>query len=307
MFVIYGSSIMRLPFDRAYAFSERDIAIAITPTLSIVLNNITTDSGELAAIAGEMEAEKYKEVFGSESFKERMEDFKELIFARIERYFIRKDEYIFFDEVEQKALSNEIFCVPGLSCSVSIVKCSRFKRPQEVSIIDLVNEELKIITTFFNNNGINYLLKADESISYIMHKMKTHSRASFEDFTRERNERNRLSSKVMRKLFKTYPKLEGLKYQYQVDWYFKQLKKKYHPDVGGNEFICSTINNDHAEIKTSIWYISMDKYDEATALKKGANRKGKTPKKEKPKGPPAKLNESNKEGNKDDGQRKATT
>ncbi|MCX8074125.1 MAG: J domain-containing protein [Clostridia bacterium] len=244
--MMFSKGLRMIPFEKVIPFNKDDLLFIAEKDIALRLTNIIDENENVFSISHIMENEK---IFNCKNFDARCQEFAEIFLARLERYFdTYKVDYLFFDLEEQKMIE-KIFKASNLNCSVVIYmeKDGEFK---EAQLEELGFKESKRVLNILNKYKVRVVTKPDEyyKLKQISSKKTEETKKKFDEMAKKHEQ------KAMEKYFKRYSKLSSLKTKSEVNAYYKNLAKKYHPDRGGNSEIFVIINEDFNIIKSSKWF-----------------------------------------------------
>lgn len=246
MLMMFSQALRGIPLERCMPFNNDDLLIMMDNNIAFALTNIITDEDKQFSTRYIMENQA---VFSCPNFKDRMMNFTEIMSSRLERFFdTNKVDYIFFDLEEQKFIKS-LFNKQSLSCVVNIylITPEGFK---ETNLEDIPISKSRKVLAYLSQLKVRTCIDTREYYN-LKSNFNKRAKSANENFKKRASKMGKISLDIY---FKRYSKLMMLDEQTKVDKYFKLLKKKYHPDIGGNEDIFKTINDDHAKIKESFWY-----------------------------------------------------
>lgn len=249
MLVMLPKQMKDLPFEKMFPYDDNNICIALSPQVIALLSDIKNDEGSMLSVRAIYEADP--NTFGNQDFTERLEEFCALINTKFLRFFVtKKDKFLFFDEIEQEALS-KVMNSHALTAKVSIFVMGE----NGMREIDLNNVSLKgyaKIKKYIKELNAFFLMKPDTFIDMM-------AKAKYFDS----NVRPRYRGDVDRKLsdiFKKYPEFKEAKTKTEFKTIYHDLTKKLHPDVNKEEDASEKFQdmNDAAEyVMKTRWYKEM--------------------------------------------------
>lgn len=252
MLMMFGAALRKAPFERAMPFNEKDLMILINQEYGFRLCNITKETGETFEIGSFIV--QNPDVFGKQTYTERVKEFAEIFSGRVERFFeTKKNDYIFFDLEEQKFI-RKLMSKAGLSCSIELYKYDKNQSPKKIDILDLNLKDGQMITKFLAACKVRHV----ENCRDYFYKNQKNKKTNSSDRFKQYSERKKQEEEKKNKFFYKYPKLKELDTKERVNLYFKKLTVKYHPDrENGDPELCAEIRGDFEIIKETSWYINL--------------------------------------------------
>jgi hypothetical protein len=247
MLTMLPNRMRALPIDRIFPFNDNDLMIAASDQLVFGLRDIRDETGSVFSIRSIIEART--DIFGSKPFKDRNKEFTNLLFTRLERYFVtQKSDYIYFDLTEQEYLRDKIFKSHALTARVDIF------------LID----EKKFIPIDFEKLSPREYMPFRKSINEIgavalsppgVYVMMNDKSENFDRMNQDRMKKFRADVK-MEKIFRKYPGLSGCKSKSEFNSLYRHIAKDLHPDRHGGDhekFVDFQKDMDYIT-KKSKWY-----------------------------------------------------
>ena len=211
----------KLKWEQVAPFNENDLIMFLSPNLALVISGIRNSAGENLefSIKNIMQHEKYKTVFACNDFSKALDNFAEIMDARLERYFItKKAKYIFFDEEEQSTL-RRIVREFSLTCKVTIHRRRKDTLTFEPRPMQLItSDEWAKIGSKISKAGV-YCISTPDEYMRMSGRKRYPGRGILE---REREQ--------LRKIFEMFPDLNQHDLN-QLKKAYREYAKKYHPDL----------------------------------------------------------------------------
>lgn len=252
MLMMFSAAIKNIPTDRVVPFNDDDLMLILSNKIALRMRNISSDKDEPFSIRYLMEK---KEVFSCNDFKVRMDEFSEILGARIERFYeTKKCDYIFFDAEEQKTLQMVLGSVP-LSCTVDVYIRNDDGDYECQDLIELSPRLARETLNILSKLKVRAVMDCREYYNVTSGLAgKMGGRDSFE------KRAEKLIIESMERYFIRYPRLSTLATKDDVNKYFKKMLSKYHPDKNKSEDaedLFKIINEDSDKIKAGRWYAKL--------------------------------------------------
>jgi len=246
MLIMMPNRMRNIPVEKIFPFDKKDIMIAMSENVVFALRDIRDDAGSVFIIKNIIESKSA--VFGAQGFDERAKDFSEILFSRIERFFVTKrSDYIFFDKEEQEYLKKVIFSESALTARVEIyfIENNSFVKQdfEKMGLLEYskIRVELSELGALAATSPKDYASMHEKSRNY--DKITADRMAAF---------------KIDKKLDKVFAKYHGLKdcrTQIEFNRIYRDLSKKLHPDINdGTESEFKDFQEDFAHVKKSRWF-----------------------------------------------------
>lgn len=236
-----------IPIEKIFPYDDNDFMIAASDTLVFGVTDIRDDAGNAFSIRNIMESRG--DVFGSDGFEKRTQEFSKILFTRLERFFVtNRCDYIYFDMEEQQYLKEKIFHTHALTAKVEIymIEDGYFVK-KNFDTMGMM--EYSKIRNEINSLG---LIAACSPREYIMMSEKS---KNYDKFNRERMKAFQVDRKL-EKIFTKYHGMQDCKTHKEFNKVYKHFAKELHPDVNqdisAEEF--QTFQEDIRYIKKSKWY-----------------------------------------------------
>lgn len=235
-----------LDFSKAFPFDKDTLAIALGKNIIVILKNACNDRGQIFSIGAIMQNDE--KTFGKVSVEDRIKEFAEKMHVKLLRYFVtQKDEYLFFDEIEQEYLS-EIIGSHALIAEVEIYLIDDEENIRCVDISKLSQIGWRRVNRYLKQIGVVFIETVEEHAS-VVRKASLYDSGAREHF-RETMSRNKGKSD-MEKAAEDFPEFAEVKTKSELKTLYKKLSKKYHPDAGGDAETFAKLSEHYEKLKDS--------------------------------------------------------
>jgi len=249
--MILPEGVRRIPLDKILPYNENDLLMFISPDIALVIMSLMDDNKQVFSIKSLMM--ENQQVFACADFEKAVSEFsKDILKARLERYFeTKKSEYIYFDKEEQLFLKN-IFERNHLSGFIKICFKNSSGIFEAVNFEKISMAEYRKIKTDLRKMGIIYAITPERFIALKRAQAQTAQKKSNPFSFKEMMEKK--EKEKINKVFVRFPEFE-VRTKQSLKGAYRLLSKSYHPDVNsGDDKMFKILKEDYELLKKSTWY-----------------------------------------------------